>query len=274
MVSAIGEPIMPVQTEWIHYGDQTGYLARPGGAAGPLPGVVVIQEIWGVDPHIEDVTRRLAAAGYAALAPDLFAQGGTRPAPLAPARIKEAQAFLNGLPASAWRDAEVRGAALATLPDAEHARIEESIATLFGSLGQMDRFVPPLREALRHLRAEGQPVVCVGFCMGGGLAALLACEEPELAGAAIFYGSAPPLDRVLRIQCPVAGFYGGLDERVNAGLPAFAEAMRAGGKAFECQVYDGAAHAFFNDTRPSYHVGAARDAFARMLDFFRRAVAT
>jgi len=265
---------MPVQTEWIHYGDQTGYLARPERAAGPLPGVLVVQEIWGVDPHIEDVTRRLAEAGYAALAPDLFAQDGARPAPLAQARIAEAQGFLNGLPATAWRDAELRGAALAVRPEAERTRIGETIGALFGSLGQMDRFVPPLRAALRHLRSEGQPVVCVGFCMGGGLSALLACEEPELAGAAIFYGSAPPLDRVPRIQCPVAGFYGGLDERVNAGLPDFAEAMRAAGKTFDYQVYPGAAHAFFNDTRPTYHVGATRDAFARLLEFFRRAVAT
>jgi carboxymethylenebutenolidase len=72
----------------------------------------------------------------------------------------------------------------------------------------------------------------------------------------------------------MAGFYGGLDARINAGLPAFAEAMGTAGKAFEHQVYDGAAHAFFNDTRPSYHVGAARDAFARVLEFFRRNLAT
>jgi len=267
---------MPIKSEWIHYEDQAGYLAVPDRASGPLPGVVVIQEIWGVDGHIEDVTRRLAAAGYAALAPDLFAEAGVRPAPLARERIVEAQAFLNGLPATAWRDAEARRAALAGLPGAERARIDESVGTLFGSLGQMDRFLPALRAAVRRLRGDGaaQPVVCVGFCMGGGLAALLACEEPELAGAAIFYGSAPPLDRVARIQCPVAGFYGGLDERVNAGLPAFTEAMRAAGKSFEPRVYDGAAHAFFNDTRPAYHVGASRDAFARLLEFFRRAVAT
>jgi carboxymethylenebutenolidase len=110
--------------------------------------------------------------------------------------------------------------------------------------------------------------------MGGGLTALLACEEPELAGAAIFYGSAPPLERVKDITCPVVGFYGALDARINAGLPAFAAAMEAAGKAFEYQVYEGAGHAFFNDTRPAYEVRATRDATSRLLQFLRSTVAT
>jgi carboxymethylenebutenolidase len=269
---------MPVQTEWVQYGEHSGYLARPERAALPLPGVIVIQEIWGVDGHIEDVTRRLAEAGYAALAPDLFSSGGVRPGPLLRERISEVQGFMNSLPPAAWADTALRAAALAALPGPEAARIEESLGTLFGRLGQLDRFVPALRAAVAYLdqcpAAAGQPVACLGFCMGGGLSALLACEEPGLRGAAIFYGSAPPLDRVPRIQCPVMGFYGGLDERVNAGLPAFAEAMAAAGKSFEPHVYEGAAHAFFNDTRPVYHVGATRDSFARLLDFLRRTVGT
>jgi carboxymethylenebutenolidase len=270
---------MPVQTEWVRYGEHSGYLARSERAALPLPGVLVIQEIWGVDTHIEDVTRRLAEAGYAALAPDLFSTGGARPEPLSRPRISEAQAFMNTMSPAGWRDPAVRAEALVGRPEAERGRIEETLAELFGTLGQMDRFVPALRAAAGYLRRQcpaslGQPVACVGFCMGGGLAALLACEEPELAGAAIFYGSAPPLERVPNIQCPVAGFYGGLDERVNAGLPAFTEAMRSWGKSFEAQVYEGAAHAFFNDARPSYHVGAARDAFARLLAFLGRTAAT
>jgi carboxymethylenebutenolidase len=273
------EPIMPVHTEWVQFAGHTGFLARPQRAAQPLPGVVVVQEIWGVDAHIEDVTRRMAEAGYAALAPDLYSEGGARPMMLVPERISEVQAFMNNLPPPAWGDPAARSAAMAGLPAAERARIEESHAALFGRLGQLDRFVPALRAAVSYLRGEGsvcagQPVACMGFCMGGGLSALLACEEPELAGAAIFYGSAPPLDRVPRIQCPVVGFYGGLDARVNAGLPAFTEAMHSSGKSFEPMVYEGAAHAFFNDTRPSYHVGATRDSFARLLEFLRRTAAT
>ena len=270
---------MPVHAEWVRYDDFSGFLARPEGAGAGLPGVVVIQEVWGVDEHIEELTRRLAGAGYAALAPDLFAHRGERPETLARQRIRETQNFMNKLPPAGWADPAVRGAALAELPEPERTRVEATREALWAGLGQMDRHLPALRASVRHLRtgcpeSRGQKVACVGFCMGGGLSGLLACEEPELAGAAIFYGSAPPLERVPRIHCPVAGFYGGLDARVNAGLPAFAEAMRANGKAFEYQVYEGAAHAFFNDTRPSYAVGAARDAYARLLEFLRVTTAT
>jgi carboxymethylenebutenolidase len=263
-------------TEWVRFREHLGYLARPERAASPLPGVVVIQEIWGVDAHIEDVTQRLAAAGYAALAPDLYAEQGQRPEALGRERIQEVQAFMNGLPASAWMDPTARAAALAQRPEAERMRIEASHAAMFGNLGRTERFVPALRAAVRQLRtmAPDQGVACVGFCMGGGLAALLACEEPELSGAAIFYGSAPPTERVVWICCPVIGFYGALDQRVNAGLPAFTEAMRKAEKAFEPHVYEGAAHGFFNDRRPSYHVGAARDSFARLLEFLRKTIAT
>jgi len=265
---------MPVHTEWVRFGPHAGYLARPGRAVAPLPAVLVIQEVWGVDDHIEDVTRRLAAAGYAAFAPDLFWEGEGRPAVLARERVAEVQVFLASLPPTAWSDEAVRAEGLALRPTAEAARIEATRQAIMAPLGRLASYVPLLRDAVRHLRGQcpatlGQPVACIGFCMGGGLTALLACEEPELAGAAIFYGSAPPLDKVKDIACPVMGFYGGLDARINAGLPAFAEAMAVAGKRFEYQVYEGAAHAFFNDARPVYHAGAARDAFSRLLTFLR-----
>lgn len=269
---------MPVQAEWIHYGGHAGYLAQPGGVAGPQPAVLVIQEIWGVDSHIEDVARRLAGAGYAAFAPDLYLAGGLRPPELVPERIAAVRAFMNSLPPTAWSDAEARNRAMAALPGPERARIEASYAAMFAGVGKLDRFLPALAAAVRHLRRDcaasaGQPLGCVGFCMGGGLSALLACEEPDLKAAAIFYGAAPPPERIPQIACPVLGFYGALDARINAGLPAFAEAMAAAGKAFEHHVYEGALHAFFNDTRPSYHVGAARDSYARLLAFFRQHLA-
>jgi carboxymethylenebutenolidase len=270
---------MPVQSEWIHFDPFSGYLARPEGVESGLPGVVVIQEIWGVDEHIEDVARRLAAAGYAALAPDLFAPGGVRPGSLARARVAEVKAFMGRLPPGSWLDDGVWSAAAAELPEAERERLRDTRSALKGSLGGLDRYLPALRASVGHLRRAcpaslGQKVGCVGFCMGGGLSALLACEEPELSAAAIFYGSAPPLERVPRIACPMVGFYGGLDARINAGLPAFAEAMASAGKPFAHQVYEGAQHGFFNDTRASYQVRAARDAYARLLEFFRSSLAT
>jgi len=266
---------MPVQTEWVQFGSHAGYLAWPERAALPLPAVVVIPEIWGLNAHIEDVARRLALAGYAALAPDIFWEGEGRPAVLQSERVLEVQAFMNSLPPAAWADPAMRSAALAALPETERLRVEASHGVLFANPGKLDRMTPGLRAAVRYLKTEcpaslGQPVACVGFCMGGGLSALLACEEPELAGAAIFYGSAPPLERVPRIACPVVGFYGALDARINAGLPAFAQAMEAAGKSFEHHVYPGAAHAFFNDDRASYEVRAARGSYTRLLEFLER----
>ena len=247
---------MSTTTEWVRYGDQLGYLAHPERAAPPLPAVLVIQEIWGVDAHIQDVTRRFAAAGYAALAPDLYAEHGQRPDELTPERIAELQAFMTGLPPAAWQDPQARDAEVAKLPEAKQSAIRATHTTLY------------LRH--EHDATRGQRVGCVGFCMGGGLSALLACNDPELSAAAVFYGSAPPLGEVARIQCPVLGLYGGLDERINAGIPALEAAMKQAGKSFEAHVYPGAMHSFFNDTRASYHVGAARDAFARTLELFRR----
>jgi carboxymethylenebutenolidase len=266
---------MAIKSEWVRYQDRIGYLAMPERAAAPLPGVVVIQEITGVNEHIEDVTRRIAAAGYVALAPDLFAVDGERPAALSRERVARAFAFIRTLPPTAFGDPSVRDAALAKLPEAEGAQIGESLGRVFGSSapGRMELMVGQLRDAVRYLRAEraetrDQRVGCVGFCMGGGLSALLACEEPELSAAAIYYGSAPAGEKTATIACPVIAFYGEKDQRVNAGIPGFEEAMRAGGKSFEHHVYPGAAHAFFNDDGPSYDVRAARDSFARLLSFF------
>jgi len=277
---------MSVVTENVKYGpalEHGAFVARPERAATPLPSVVVIQEIWGLDAHIEDVARRFALAGYVAFAPDLYATAGTRPAPLARERVAELQAFLNQLPlASAgamMMDPKAREAELAKRPPAEGARLGETMAALFGGLSSggrnLDPYVPKLVAGTAFLRRDyapsrGRKVGAVGYCMGGTLVGLLACHDAELAAAAIFYGSGPATSLIPDIHCPVAGFYGALDRRITDGVPAFAEAMRAAGKTFESHVYEGAMHAFFNDTRPAYEVNAARDSFARVLDLLRR----
>lgn len=277
---------MSVVTEYVRYGpdlEHGAFAARPARAATPLPAVVVIQEIWGLDAHIEDVARRYALAGYVALAPDLYAAAGARPAPLARERVAELQAFLNRMPpASAgamMMDPKAREAELAKHPPAEGARLGETMAALFSGLSSggrnLDAYVPKLVAAAAFLRRDYEPsrgrkVGAVGYCMGGSLVGLLACHDPELAAAAIYYGSGPAASLVPNIRCPVAGFYGALDRRVTDGVPAFAEAMKAAGKSFEPHVYEGAMHAFFNDTRPSYEVNAARDSFARVLELLRR----
>jgi carboxymethylenebutenolidase len=226
------------------------------------------------------VTRRIAAAGYAALAPDLFAEKGVRPAPLTRERITAAMAFMMRLPPAAFGDPSVRDAELAKLPDPEAQRIRETMGAVFSSAAaeRTEGFMAKLKAAVRHLRVErpesrGQKLGCVGFCMGGGLSALLACEEPDVAAAAIYYGNAPAADKVPQIACPVIAFYGEKDQRVNAGIHGFEEAMRNAGKFFEHHVYKGAAHGFFNDDSPQYDVKASRDSFARLLMFFAKALA-
>jgi carboxymethylenebutenolidase len=255
-------------------GEYSGYLALPSRAAGPLPAVVVLQEAWGVDAHIEDVARRFALAGYAALAPDLFARKGVRPAPFARDRMAELLDFVNVHGAPVFMDEGKRQAALATLPEDKRGRVSESLGALFGGIRDMGAHVPALLAATSYLREDhertrGQKIGAVGYCMGGGLSALLACHDPQLAVACIYYGSAPPADLVPRIECPVYGFYGGNDKRLVDALPAFTETMTKAGKSFESHVYGGAEHAFFNDERPAYHVAASRDAFARTLEIFR-----
>jgi carboxymethylenebutenolidase len=269
---------MQLATEWIRYGEQgeyRGYAARPASVNGPLPAVIVLQEIWGVDEHIQDVTRRFAEAGYAAFAPDLFAEGGVAEGPLTQERIEAAKQFLNTIPSAHWRDKEQRTSALALLPQERREAIDETLERLFDLGGRFPAFVRQaavtaswLRDKYEH--TAGQHVASVGFCLGGALSAALAANDRKLRGAVIFYGNAPSEDLIPAIQCPLLGLYGELDQRITDQVPAFAHALKGAGKSFEYHIYEGAQHAFFNDTRPTYHVDAARDAFVRTLDFLER----
>lgn len=276
---------MELLNEWIDYespaGALAGYLARPRAVSTAAPGVLVIQEVWGVDGHIADVTERFANAGYVALAPDLYSVGGGRPPALAAARVAAAKAFLNTIPPGQWlavlSDEQRRTEALAQLPDDEARQVGETIAGLFGGLGgDLERHLGVLRAAVAFLRAHpacaGRAIGSVGFCLGGGLSALLAGEEPELGAAVIFYGSSPSAAQASSIGCPLRGFYGHDDPRIVSGLPAFDAALDSAGVDRELRIYPDTPHAFFNDTRPSYRAEAARDAWARTLAFFAEAL--
>ncbi|BBH21160.1 carboxymethylenebutenolidase [Paenibacillus baekrokdamisoli] len=268
---------MKLETEWIRYGDNgeySGYVARWGGVKEPMPSIIVLQEIWGVDEHIQDVTRRLAQAGYVAFAPDLFARHGVRPEPLRSERVQEAQGVLNTLPQTHWRDLEQRQIALSQLPESKQKLVSDSLDYLFNLNGMMQDFVKQvvmtsgwLRETYEY--SLGQSVASVGFCLGGSLSGLLAANDASLKGAVIFYGSAPSAELIPEIQCPILGFYGEHDKRITDEVPAFGEALFLAGKPFDYHIYADAPHAFFNDTRPSFHIDAARDAFARMLTFLQ-----
>lgn len=263
---------MAINGRWIEYDGLSGYFAAPDRAGEHLPAVVVIQEIWGVTEHIEDVTRRIAAAGYAALAPELLNINGVRPEPLTRERIEKTMGFMRQQAPSVWGNPAERGRELAKLPETDAVEIDETFIMLFGSPDRPTQYIPKLKKTVRHLRdvqpeTAGQKVACVGFCMGGGLSALLACEEPDISGAAVFYGGTPPPEKIPLIQCPVIAFYGSNDQRVNAGIPLFDETMRGLGRRYEHFIYEGANHSFFNDSGQAYDVRAVRDSYVRLLVF-------
>jgi carboxymethylenebutenolidase len=272
---------MALHAEWVRYGadeEWSGYFAAIDRAAAPLPGLVVFQEAWGVDAHIEDVARRFARAGYAVLAPDLFARHGRRPAALERTRLAEAQALLNSLPSGSWREPAARAQALAAFGADAAARIEETLGVLFSSGGPLaaTQHLPAAAAALAWLReaqprSRGAKVATIGFCMGGALSALVGCREPDVAVSLVFYGSSPAPAEAARAG-RIVGFYGAADAHVNPTIAPFEAAMREAGRPFDVHMYEGAGHAFFNDNRPSYHATAARHAFATALDVLVRAL--
>jgi carboxymethylenebutenolidase len=264
---------MEIESGWTELesagGTCSAFRARPVPAQTPLPGILVIQEVWGVDAHIQDLAMRFATAGYLALAPDIYTVGN-RPPELDPERIAAVKAFLERVPPAIWTDSEKRTEALSVLPDDERERVAGTMAHLFGRQDP-DKFLQTLVDTAAALRNDAVcsgAMGCVGWCMGGSLSARLAARDPALAAAMIFYGSPPPVEEIPSIGCPVLGVYGGDDLRITSAVPAFAEAMKVAGRSFEAHVYPGAPHAFFNDTRRSYRSDAARDAWARCLTFF------
>jgi len=244
----------------------------------PLPAVLLIQEAWGVDSHIRSVARRLAAAGYAVLAPDLFAKDGRRLPGLEAEAMEAAKNWMETLPAGAWQDPAKRAEILASAGE-EGRRAAATLEKLFGGLqSNRDYHLQVLLAGAQYLEtgipeAKGGKMASLGFCMGGSLSAELATRLPRLSGAVLFYGSSPERGRLSLVSCPVLGFYGGTDARVNAGIPAFEQGMREEGKRLEVHILKGAGHAFLNETRASFHPAAARTAWARMLGFLNEALA-
>jgi carboxymethylenebutenolidase len=210
-----------------------GYLARPS-SEGVAPVILVCHENRGLTPHIQDVTRRFAKAGYFGLAVDLLSrQGGS------------AVVGQDNVP---------------------------------GALGNIppDQFVEDFKSGWRYL--QGQPfadatrVGMTGFCFGGGVTWRVATQMPELLAAVPFYGPHPPVEDVPNIQAAVLAIYGELDSRINSGIPAIEQAMAENNKIYEKMIYQGADHAFHNDTGPRYHPESARDAWERTLAWFEQYV--
>jgi carboxymethylenebutenolidase len=212
------------------HGMGSGYLVRPTRAHMPLPLVLVAHENRGLNPHIEDVTRRLALEGFIAFAPDaLFPLGGY------PGDEDEARALFARL---------------------DQGKTREDFLAAAAYLGKVDG-------------GNGR-MGTVGFCYGGGIANFLATRLPGLLAAAPFYGSAPPLDEVPSIRAELLVVLAGNDERINAGWAAYEAALQAAGVAYDVFQPAGTQHGFHNDTTPRYDEAAAREAWACMLALFRR----
>ena len=247
------------------------YVSRPAAAIGPLPGVLVLQEVWGVNEHITDVADRIAAAGYVAVSPDVYSTGGgARPDAISARRVDALMDFFDTMPIGAWQDAELRNKELAKLPQAEADAINDTMTALFGQFANFETFIAELRVMTAWLASQelcDGKIGAIGFCMGGGMAARLACDEPTLGAAVGFYGAAPTADQIANLHCPVLCLHGAEDERLVKTIAGFQDAADANGKSFEAVVYENAPHAFFNDTRISYRPHAARPAWARTLAF-------
>ena len=212
------------------YGNVRGLLARPAGAAGKLPGVLVVHENRGLNPYIEDVARRLAVADFLALAPD-----GLTP--------------VGGYPGN-----DDKGRELQSQLDGEKL---------------LEDFVAGAQYLMGHPECTGK-VGVVGFCYGGYVANALAVRLPDLAAAVPFYGRQPDAEEVPRIKARLLIQYAENDARVNAGWPAYEAALKANHVSYEAHIYPGTNHGFHNDTTPRYDREAAELAWKRTIEFFNQ----
>lgn len=209
-------------------GDISGLMARPVGATGPMPAVLVVHENRGLNPYIEDVVRRCAKAGYMALGPD-----GLSP--------------LGGYPGNDEAGRELQS-------QIDGAKL-------------MQDFFAGFEYLLGHDDSTGK-VGAVGFCYGGGVCNALAVAYPELAASVPYYGRQPNAEDVPKIRAAMQIHYAGLDERINAGWPAYEAALQAAGTNYEAFIYEGVNHGFHNDSTPRYDEAAAELAWERTLAHF------
>ncbi|MEC5342883.1 YghX family hydrolase [Brenneria populi] len=225
--------------EYINYsspsghGEVRGYLVRPAAAQGKVPAVVVVHENRGLNPYIEDVARRLAKAGFIALAPDGLSSVG-------------------GYPGNDDRGRELQ-------QQVDPTKL-------------MNDFFAAIDFMMRHPAATGK-VGITGFCYGGGVSNAAAVAFPDLAAAVPFYGRQANPEDVAKIKAPLLLHYAELDTRINEGWPAYEKALKAEGKIYEAHIYPGVNHGFHNDSTPRYDKAAADLAWARTLTWFNRYLA-
>lgn len=228
-----------IKAETIEYdspqgqGKIKGYLVRPASTTGKVAGVVVVHENRGLNPYIADVARRVATAGYIALAPD-----GLTP--------------LGGYPGNDDAGREMQR-------KLDGAKLTEDFIAAFGYLKA-------------HSGSTGK-VGVVGFCFGGAVSNAMAVRLPDLAASVPFYGRQPAAADVPKIEAPLLLHYAGLDKRINEGWPPYEAALKANGKEYVAHMYPNVNHGFHNDTTPRYDEAAAKLAWTRTLEFFRAKLA-
>jgi carboxymethylenebutenolidase len=214
-------------------GDILAHFARPQGDE-KLPGVVVIHENRGLNPHTEDVARRVALEGFLAVAPDALSPvGGT------PEDVDEARSLMRELDS------------------------QETIKN----------FVAAVKYLKTHPQSTGK-VGVTGFCWGGGVTNEVAVISPDLEAAVPFYGRQPAPEDVPKIKSSLLIHYAGNDERINEGIPTFEAALKEASIDYKIFMYEGAGHAFFNDTGPRYHEEAAKLSWERTIAFFKQKLKT
>ncbi|HFQ8226768.1 TPA: YghX family hydrolase [Citrobacter freundii] len=222
--------------EYIHYpspnghGDVRGYLVKPANATGNVPAVVVVHENRGLNPYIEDVARRVAKAGYLALAPDGLSSVG-------------------GYPGN----------------DEEGKVLQQKV----DPTKLMNDFFAAVEFMKQHPEASGK-VGITGFCYGGGVSNAAAVAYPELACAVPFYGRQPAAADVPKIKAPILLHYAALDKNINEGWPAYEAALKENNKVYEAYIYPGVNHGFHNDSTPRYDQAAAELAWQRTLAWFEK----
>lgn len=227
-----------LHTEYIKYPGETGEVRAS--LARPkgdakLPGVIVIHENKGLHPHIEDVNRRVALEGFLAIAPDALSPLGGTP------------------------------------DDIDEAR---SLMRTLDGPSTMKNYLAAIKYLKTHTQSTGK-VGCMGFCWGGGMANQLAVNSPDLKAAVPFYGRQPASEEVSKIKASLLLHYAGLDERINKGIPAFEAALKEASVDYKIYMYEGAAHAFHNDTNAArYHKEAAQLAWKRTIAFLKEKLKT
>lgn len=211
-------------------GTVKGYLAKPANMTGKLPGILVVHENRGLNPHIEDITRRLALSGYVAFAPDALTP-------------------LGGYPGNEDKAREL------------FAQLDQKKAT--------EDFVAAFTFLKVQPDCTGK-IGVVGFCYGGGMAQTLATRLPELNAAVPFYGNVPTAEEAAKVKTPILAHFAAVDERINASWPAYEAALKAAGVNLTSYQYAGTQHGFNNDTTPRYDAAAAKLAWDRTIAFFAK----